>query len=83
MKVLSQEKWSAQVTCTACKALLEIEESDLRVVNTAMAYAGERWDPRLRVECAVCHSDIDVTRTVPSGMRYRMYDEAREKMDTL
>jgi hypothetical protein len=79
MKVLSTEKWSKRVNCRECKSRLEIEEDDLRAVNTAMSYAGETWDPRLRVTCAVCHSDIDVTDKVPSGLQNKKYDELRTK----
>ena len=79
MKVLSKEKWSKKVKCRECKAKLEIEEDDLFAVNTAMAYAGESWDPRLRVTCAVCQSNIDVTSKVPSGMCDRKYAKLARK----
>jgi hypothetical protein len=78
MKVLSKEKWSKEIKCRSCKAKLEIEEADLFAVNTAMGYAGETWDPRLRVTCAVCHTDIDVTNKVPRGMQNKKYDEIRK-----
>lgn len=79
MKILSEKKWSKEIKCHECKAELEIEESDLFAVNTAQGYAGESWDPRLRVTCAACNSRIDITSKVPSGMREKKYDQLRKK----
>lgn len=83
MKVLDtgSKKWSKKIKCRECKAKLEIEEEDLVVQNRAMAYAGETWEPELYVECAVCNSDICVTKKVPYGIQDRKFDELRNRKD--
>lgn len=83
MKVIAKgdgkKKWTKRFVCEECKAVLEVEEKDLHVANTAVAYAGESWEPRLYFDCAVCHSDNDVTGKVPSGIQSKLFEEAREK----
>ena len=74
------KKWTEEVVCKDCGAQLRIEASDLIVRNTAMFYAGETWDPVVLVKCAVCDSEVYVTKKVPSGIRdrlFRMYREGR------
>lgn len=78
MKVLEgPDKWVKQCTCKECSAKLEIEESDLRVVNTAVGYAGETWEPAIVVTCPVCKTDVYVTKKVPYGIQNRLYDKVR------
>ena len=75
----SPAKWSKRFVCTECSAVLEVDEPDLHVVNTAVAYAGETWDPRLRFTCEICHSVNDVTGQVPSGIQGKLFGEAFSK----
>lgn len=84
MKVVDEgngpkQKWTKRFVCEECQATLEVEESDLHVVNTAVGYAGETWEPELEFECPVCHSDNRVTGRVPSGIQYKLFEEALKK----
>ena len=78
MKVLPEgkTKWSIVVDCS-CGAKLEVEESDLKVVNTACFYAGETWDPEISITCPVCKTSMHVTDRVPYGMSSAMMAAAR------
>lgn len=84
MKVITKgnkpAKWTKRFTCDECEAVLEVEESDLYAVNTAVAYAGETYDPRLRIKCGCCSSEIDVTNKVPSGLQNKLFAELRKKV---
>lgn len=75
VRVLRRElgtgKWTAATTCQVCWAILEFEESDLRIVNVASAYVGEIWEPELAIRCPECHTDILVTDTIRSDMKRR------------
>jgi hypothetical protein len=82
MKVIkgsTDEQWKVQVTCESCEAVLEVEKKDLYVANTAVAYAGETWDPRIRVRCCVCETPVPMDGHVPWGIQARMFTEARQK----
>jgi len=80
MKVIKGElEWKTEIICPHCKSVLEIEKKDLYVINTAMSYAGETWDPEMQVDCCVCETSIGVTKQVPYGIRNRMYLEKRRK----
>ena len=84
MKVIktgnASTEWTKRLVCPECQALLEVVESDLYVVNTAVNYAGETWEPELRCNCGSCHSQIDMSNKVPSGIQYKLYDSARKKL---
>lgn len=83
MKVLKagtkSGKWAARVICRECEAVLEIEKEDLYVINTAVAYAGETWEPEVVFNCAVCETRNYAKGNVPAGIRYRLIDEVRNK----
>ena len=80
MDVISGGKWSKEIDCEECGSTLRIYEEDLFAVNTAVAYAGEVWDPALRVECVVCTSSIPIDEnSVPDGIVSRLFREARDK----
>jgi len=83
MKVISGStdgQWSVEVKCKACGAVLEVEKSDLYVANTAVAYGGETWEPRMRADCCVCETPIPMDKKTPSGIRDRMFREARKRI---
>lgn len=80
MKVVSKNKdWKKRIKCKECRAELEIEEKDVYVVNTAVGYAGESFDPQLRVNCGRCKSSVDVSDKVPSGIENSKIQLFREK----
>ena len=80
MKVLNgSSEWKIKVICNSCGAILEVEKSDLFVANTAMAYAGETWDPTLRAKCCVCETSMYMDEKVPVAIRERMFQEARRR----
>ena len=80
MKVVKgPEVWKTEVECRSCKATLEIGKEDLRVVNTAMSYAGETWDPVIRVTCCVCETSITVDKVIPYDMRSRLIRKAVDR----
>ena len=86
MKVIPQPpktagKWERDYTCRECRSVLRVDVCDLYARNTAMAYAGETWDPRLFYKCCVCKSENDVTRKVPHGIEHDLFEKlyARRK----
>jgi transcription elongation factor Elf1 len=69
MKILSTPtEWTKQFTCPHCNAELEVSGSDLYVVNEAVGYAGETWEPEIHYECPVCKTSNRITRKVPGGL---------------
>jgi len=79
MKVIkgsTDGQWKARVKCKSCGAVLEVEKSDLYVANTAVHYGGETWEPRLRADCCVCETYIQMDKKTPPGIRSRMFKEA-------
>lgn len=78
MKVIEQPP-PMQAQCGHCKALLELEFSDIQVENTAMAYAGETYDPVLYFLCPVCKSRNYRLEFVPPGIRAELIESARPK----
>ena len=76
----SSEKWSRNFVCRECDSTLEIVARDLWVANTAIAYAGETWEPRLAFTCSVCKSTSYLADSaVPSSIRHALYDKARSR----
>lgn len=72
-------KWVKKFVCKHCDAVLEVCENDLFTVNTAVAYAGETWDPRLRFTCPVCSTDNDVTNNVPYGIQFKSFSDYQNR----
>lgn len=85
MKVISRPhcplEWSKNYICRECDAILTIEEGDLYARNTAMAYAGETWDPRLFFDCVVCRTRNDVTSKMAHGIQKELFRQLSEKYD--
>ena len=85
MKVLKHpgrpEGWSKDYICRECGAILTVEEGDLYARNTAVAYAGEIWDPRVFFNCAVCRTTNDVTTTAAHGIVRSLIDVLSEQFD--
>jgi rubrerythrin len=81
MKVLKQggEGWSQEFVCQGCASTLLVETSDLAVINTAMGYAGETWEPEVAFNCPVCQTTNQVSSRVPDGIRNRLISEANRK----
>lgn len=86
MKVVNKgkgkQKWSKRVVCPECNAVLDIEKEDLYVINTAVAYAGETWEPELCFNCGSCESRVTVTNQVPSGIQWDLFDKARQQANS-
>lgn len=91
MKVINYGKdniteWTGEYTCDECGALIEINRDDLKVINTAVGYAGETWEPVIVFDCPVCDSYVYVEQVhrqrsnlLPSGIRHKLLDDALEK----
>jgi hypothetical protein len=73
------KKWTKKITCPHCHAKLEIEEKDLYVGNSAVAYAGETWEPHLRCKCGSCQSRIEMHGRVPQGIEEKLISAAAAK----
>ena len=71
--------WKKTYVCLDCGSTLEVAQDDLKVVNTAVAYAGETWDPIVVFYCPLCKSRNNVTTSIPSRIRYEMEAAARSK----
>jgi hypothetical protein len=57
MKVIEEaEIFTKEIRCHGCKALLLIEESDIKAGNFAGGYAGETNDWHAYFDCCVCGS---------------------------
>lgn len=80
MKILANGKsattWTKVFVCKECRAKLEVNGSDLFVVNDAVFYAGESWEPNVVFRCASCESLNRVTDKVPSGLRDKLISAA-------
>lgn len=81
MKILkaANTSWAHKFACRECKSKLEVEAADLYVYNNAVFYAGESWEPEIAYTCPVCSSRNTVTEKVPSGLRYKLIDDAQSK----
>jgi|GEM_PF-3104663 len=80
MKVIKagKTKKNWRFVCSGCGAVLEVEKDDLYVVNTAVAYAGETWDPALRFNCPVCEEANDATDSeIPDRVKWELFSKAR------
>ena len=78
MKVLREgEKY--QVTCGHCKAILGFESVDVKLINTAVGYAGETFEPEYIVECGSCKEDVNVSRLIGPNLKDSLCDEYRRK----
>ncbi len=45
------QRWSKDFHCKHCAETSKITISDVHVYNTAVFYAGETWDPEVRIVC--------------------------------
>ncbi|MBP7928262.1 hypothetical protein KAZ57_03880 [Patescibacteria group bacterium] len=74
MKILNDpdKKWTMEVTCKECAALLEIEEADLE----ASGINYEDTPVTVNFCCSRCKSQNDVTKVVPSGISQAVINEA-------
>ena len=80
MKVITSGKfgdggWKKLFLCRKCNAALEVSEDDLVARNTAMAYGGETWEPRIHYACPECETHNDVTWDISPYVRERMTEE--------
>lgn len=71
--------WSRDFHCRHCGNTSKITISDVHVVNNAVGYAGENWDPEVCVVCPICHSSTPAGKTVPPGIQNDAISEAESK----
>lgn len=79
LKKGKSKEWSKDVECDECLALLRVYKKDLYVVNTAIAYAGETWDPKIRADCAICKNELVIDEYVPDRIRNDLENAYRKK----
>lgn len=68
--------WSKQFRCPECKSTSTITIEDIKVYNSAVAYAGEDWEPKVKIICSICKTASDAGRKVPQGIQDRVLTEA-------
>ena len=71
--------WKKNFVCRECGAVIEPSEEDLKVYNSAVAYAGETWDPVVYYTCPECETDNVVTFDVPYPIRDRQFKILEER----
>jgi len=79
MKVI-QEGEAKQVRCEHCKALLEFEPNDVQLINTAVGYAGETFEPEFVVDCGSCGENVNVSEVIGSKFKSRLIGEYRARV---
>ena len=60
------EHWKAELPCSGCEALLEVEAEDVKVSMPGEDYDGGAW-----VVCPICCKDISVLKALGLDV-YRM-----------
>lgn len=72
-------KWKERVMCPrhGCRAVYEVDADDLVAENTAVAYAGETWEPRIYVYCPECGQAAELTYVIPQAVRDKKFAELR------
>ncbi len=75
-RISGGDRWAKKFTCSECKTVWEVGESDLRVFNHAVFYGGETWEPEVSFLCDDCHTENVVTERIPSGMQYKLINAA-------
>ncbi|KKS93254.1 MAG: hypothetical protein UW68_C0006G0028 [Candidatus Collierbacteria bacterium GW2011_GWB1_44_6] len=73
------KRWSKNFTCNHCRKISRVTVSDIHVFNTAVLYAGETWDPEVRIVCPVCHTQTAAGKHVPRGIQNELISEAESK----
>lgn len=74
-----QKIWSKQFRCPACKKTSTITIENVKVINTAVAYAGETWEPEVCVICPICQSHTGAKGQAPQGILDSVLHEAESK----
>jgi len=71
--------WSKPIKCPECKEISVIKIEDVKVLNTAVGYAGETWEPELNIKCPICKSYFLAKNRVPQGILNTVLSEAEQK----
>lgn len=59
MKIISQPAiYQKEHECYACKAVLLVDETDVKLGNFAVGWAGEKEDYQAYFDCGACGSQI-------------------------
>ena len=74
------EKWSKQVTCKGCKAVLKIEEEDLKYEVTPEDSARDQYNDEVQgtfyIDCCLCEQRLVIkSKDVPKPVAERVKDK--------